>query len=257
MKALYTKLGLEYQQEYSGPYNDLTITANGSRMILAEKDGKLSGFGRPAVCFGDTRSILKVFEKVYEKYGNIWYLDFLEDGQVDEISRYLLKSGIVPRPVFTQIIDLTKTETQLHAEMRKSYQNLANKEKAYAGLSIELLKDLHYKVSGKKTRSDKTWEIQQRMCIDLEAFCVRNESLTSAGLFIHDKETCYYGVAATKDGTVSHPVIWKAICHAKSLGLKELEMGEQTYSGDEKAVNISRFKRGFGGATKVRMEFRV
>ena len=257
MKSLYSKLGIKYQQEYSGPYHDLSISTEYARLVCAKKSGCITGFGRPIVCFGDTKKGLKFFKKIYKACQNIWYLDLTG---VDAISRFLLESGYKPDNFYAQVIDLSKPLPELHAEMRKSYQNLANKYTAKVSNyseHISKLKELHKSVVGFQTRPDATWDTQKAMIENNEAFIVHSPSWDSAGLFIYNQESCYYGVGKSLGDTVSHPVLWKAICYAKKLGCKEFEMGQQIFSGDKKEVGISTFKRGFGGKTKIRLEFRT
>lgn len=251
MKCLYSKLGIEYQQAYSGPYADLSYFNEGARMIISIADGVLTGFGRPVVTFGDTKKLISQFKKLYHTSKGIWYMDYLEDG-ISEISKFLLLEGHKAKPFYTQVIDLRKNIDELHADMRKSYQNLANKYDAVISNKIERLKELHLEVVGKSTRNDKTWEIQQEMVNSGEAFIVHEPDWQAAGLFICGHNTCYYGVGKSKE--VSHPVIWKAIQHAKGMGFVEFEMGQQMFN-ESKEASISYFKRGFGGVTKVRLEF--
>lgn len=272
---LYSKLGIEYQQAYSGLYKDLSFRVGDSRMVIAIKNGQLSGFGRPAVCFGDTKPLLPAFRKLYAANPNIWYMDWLKGGTLDEISRFLLKQDLVPKPYYTQIVDLTQSVDELHRQMRKSYKNLANKE-AWAittiaqlwwlwepgapkptemNTIIESFRQLHRKIAGRETRNKLTWYLQSKMILSREAFIVTNSDKTAMGLFIYDSDTCYYGVAASEPTVTSHAIIWEAIKWAKQLGCKELDMGEQIFRGDEKLVNISKFKRGFGGKTKLRLIF--
>ncbi len=249
MKPLYSKLGIKYQQAYSGPHHDLSYAVGDNRMILSIKNGKLSGFGRPAICLGDSGKLIKNFKKIYQ--GNVWYMDYLEGG-LTEISRFLLKEGVVPKPYYTQIIDLTQTEEQLHSQLRKSYKHLANTDDPQVFVtseSVDWLKDMHIRICGKQTRSDETWELQKEMVRQGEALVVTSHS--AAGLFLYNSESCYYGVGK---GEPAHPVIWRAILHAKAIGCKEFEMGQQVY-GNGKDANISNFKRGFGGKTVVRLEF--
>ena len=256
MKSLYSKLGISYQQEYDGRYHDMSVSTDQYRLVIAKKGKHLSGFGRPVICFGDTKQGLRAFKKCFRACGNVWYVCY--DG-LDHIGRFLLESGKKPTLFYTQVIDLTKSVPQLHADMRKSYQNLANKYTPVVTTyrnSLDIFKKLHIDVCGFQTRSDRTWEIQKDMLENGEAFIVHSPSWDAAGLFIYNRGHCYYGVGKSLQGESSHPILWKAICHAKKLGCTEFEMGEQVFTGDKKAIGISTFKRGFGGETKVRVEFK-
>ena len=69
-------------------------------------------------------------------------------------------------------------------------------------------------------------------------------------IIVVNGECAYYMSGA---GSNAHSILWYLICESKKYGCKMLEMGEQLFSGDEKLVNISRFKRGFGGMTQTRL----
>jgi len=255
MKSLYSKLGIKYQQEYDGHYHDLSVADDRYRLVVAKKGKHLSGFGRPVICFGDIKSGLRAFKRIYNGCNSVWYHSY---GGLDEIGRFLVEHGKKPTPFYTQVIDLTKSVPDLHADMRKSYQNLANKYTPIVSThpsDIDRFKQLHIEVCGRQTRSDKTWDMQKLMLEAGEAFIVHSPSWDAAGLFICNEGYCYYGVGKSL-GLASHPILWKAICHAKKLGCTEFEMGEQVFAGDKKAVGISLFKRGFGGETRVRLEFK-
>jgi hypothetical protein len=257
MKSLYSKLGLQYQQAYDGPYSDLSVATDDYRLVVAKNKKGLTGFGRPIVCFGDTKKALRPFKRLYKACKNVWYMSY--DG-LDHIGRFLLEQGIKPTVFYTQVVDLTKSVPDLHADMRKSYQHLANKYEAKISqyyLDIDKLKRLHFDVCGFQTRSDKTWQVHKTMVSEGEAFIVHSPSWNAASLFIYGKGVCYYGVSKALEGAYSHPLLWKAICHAKTLGCTELELGEQIFIGDKKEVGISLFKRGFGGTTRARLEFKT
>jgi len=251
MRCLYSKRGIDYQQAYSGHYANLSFRKDEARMILASKGGDLSGFGRPAITFGNTEKLLPAFKKL-AKDKAVWYMDYLESG-ADCISKYLLGRGDKGVPFYTQLIDLTRSEENLHADMRKSYRNLKNQRSAFVHISRDSvygLRDLHIQVCGRETRPIETWNIQADMVESGEAFVVANGDWTSAGLFIYDETMCYYGVGKSLEGAASQPVLWRAILHAKEIGCREFEMG-QTYDG----TGYGEFKRGFGGTTNIRLEF--
>ena len=109
------------------------------------------------------------------------------------------------------------------------------------------MKTLHHKVVGRKTRSDKTWEIQQRMFSTHHLFCIIEGKMLAGGIFYHNNDNCYYAVSCTTKGHQLHAIIWNAIKCSKALGNRTLEMGEQVFSGDKKHIDISKFKAGFGG----------
>ncbi|MHC4605239.1 MAG: hypothetical protein ACYS6W_18135, partial [Planctomycetota bacterium] len=157
---------------------------------------------------------------------------------------------------------------QLHSRLRKSYKALVNKTPVISVLGeVEPIHRLHVKARKRETRSPATWFLQQQMLWKKQIFAmlqcefpnINNPSMglpVAGGLFYHNPEMVYYGVGCSMEGASSHALLWKAILHAKKLGCKRFEMGKQIFSGDDKEVNISKFKRGFGGDTITYLEFR-
>jgi len=174
----------------------------------------------------------------------------------------------MPIPYYTQIINLTESAETLHSQVRKSYKSLINKKPIISVLNeVEPVHRLHAIVHKRETRRKETWFTQQCMAWRHQLFgllqCefpnMNNPSLTkpvAGGLFYYNPEMCYYGVGCSLEGISSHALLWAAIIHAGKLGCKRFEMGKQVFSGDEKDVNISKFKRGFGGDTVTYLEFR-
>lgn len=240
MHPHYSKLGIEYQQAYSGPYMDLCSDGN----VVAEKDGILTGFGRP-VCITEDDSFLRMLTE----YGaRLWYVD--KSSNISKITRWLLSTGHEPRPVYFHEIDLT-----VPRKIRKSYRNLINQNTATISHDpddLDRLKKLHFECSGRKTRPDKTWDIQKKMIQEGQGFMSYSEF--SAAFFTVYDDICYYGVSATTRG-VGHGVVNEAIEHAIRLGLRTFDYG-QIYFSEDKNGKISKFKMGFGGTTRVGLEFK-
>ena len=247
--ALYSPLDKEYNQEMSGPYKDLGCAGL--------KDGRISGYWRPLVGI-NTEQLLHLWAVSQD----IYYMDFLENG-LSLVSSMLLSKGYKATPYYTQIIDLTKSESELKAGVRKSYRSLINKDHVTSDMhDIVPYKRLHEQVRG-VTRHSDTWHIQQKMIWQKEAFCLiqarfknmqnplATNTIVEAGVLVYyNKDTAYYASgASTVD---SHALMWQAILKAKKLGCKKFEMGEQVF-GESKEANISKFKRGFGGITEVRL----
>ena len=251
---LYTKLDIEYQQVYSGPYEDVST----SKIIAGIKEGRITGFGRPVIDFSAPKEEI---EKLWSISQKIWYRDYLTDG-LSEVSKFLLRKNILARPTYHQVIDLTKSESELHEGLRKSYKSLVNKGDSFfidsdIGWLYASVQKLHHRVYGKATRSNETWAIQTAMMRQRELFALveGDPEIFSAGLFYHNGYVCYYGVGCSLPGVDTHALVWKAILHAKEIGCKLFEIGEQYYNGDEKLQNIAKFKRGFGGRAVVRLDF--
>lgn len=115
---------------------------------------------------------------------------------------------------------------------------------------------LHLEVSGRKTRSDNSWQLQGRAIEEGSALLVytRNElgNLNGGGYFLHSRDESYYGVGAYSRNKlpvpVSHVIQDSAIAILKARGIRwhnlgNASLGQNSYS--EKEISISNFKEGF------------
>lgn len=211
----------------------------------------------------------------------VLYRDSLQGGYLSHPGRVLLDIGANAVPGFTQIIDLAGPDDELHRGMTKSFKwgvNWGEKNLDLAILdssslsteAMEAFRLLHVDAAGRETRSRRSWDLQRAMVMADEAFCVFGSlegSLVTAALFSRSASHCYYGVSASRrdlfDKPLTHALIWTALRHAKALGLRHFEMGEQLFpaAGDRqptaKDLGISFFKRAFGGRTKVHLDLRL
>ncbi len=181
---------------------------------------------------------------------------------------------------WARAISLEKGENQLWVELRKSYKSVINKgireQKIllvdHINFNKNILKEmqeLHYKVSGRITRSNKTWELQfDSIKKDFGfVFCsLNNKNLLAAVYFIKSSINAYYSVGIftkeAKEKNYGHCLIWKAIQYCKLRGLKicELDMSinfNLEDNKDEKLRTISYFKSGFGGDIYPKYEISI
>jgi len=208
---------------------------------------------------------------------SIIYQDFLYNGKLAFMGKHLLENRAQAVPYFTQIINLSASETELFRQTRKSYKSLINWGKknlflrvidgeAIVPENIERFRQLHFHAAGRETRPRHTWDLQYEMVCHKEAFIILGElegELVTAALFPYSAKYCYYGVSASKrelfSQPLSHAVIWNAILYAKQRGCFFFEPGTQYYpkQGNPlptgKELSISTFKHGFGGQTHVRL----
>jgi len=261
LTALYGPLDLDYSEEMSGPYEDLTFRSDECTVIAGLKDDHITGFWRPVVAAGSDSLLKEQIVRLYNICQNITYMDFLIDGNLSAISKFLLGKGYSARPYFTQIIDLTKSKEQLHSELRKSYKSIVNKTPIISVMKdVAPYKRLHAEIKGQK-RSPESWFIQQKMLWNGQAFCLLQSKVIdpqtawslAGGLFYCNDHCCYYASGCSSVGVDGHNIIWEAILYAKERGCKTFEMGEQVFSGDQKQMDIAKFKRGFGGNTVTRL----
>ena len=271
LTALYTPLDIAYSQAMSGPYEDLSYHGQDCDVIAAFDGRSISGFWRPMVAVGDERELKLQIVRLYEISRHITYLDFLVDGKLSVISRFLLRQGYRASPYFTQIIDIRDMEV-VRRNLRKSYKSLVNKTKGVNTTVFDSYQRIHNEVCGAKVRPEKTWDIQEEMVRTGKAFVVTGPG--AAVLIYHNSHIAYYAGGRSLPGVDSHAVLLYAIETAHQLRCKYFEMGEQVFGsgwislgpgkfGDvefseanvsnSKLVNISKFKAGFGGETKTRL----
>lgn len=254
LTPLYSSVDILYQNEYSGPYKDLSFQDDSCIVIAAERNGAISGYGRPVVMIGTDKLLKAQIERLYDVSPNILYMDFLESNRLSVVSRFLMQQGLIAEPYFTQIINLRKTVEELHIHIRKSYKSICNSKEIEFSV-IEVLKEVHFDMNG-QTRNKQTWRWQDKMVSAGKAFVLADKDETCAALFYHNEHSAYYACSASREGGKTHPLIWKAMQILKERGCKTLELGEQNFFGHEKNVNISRFKSGFGGMCHTRLLIR-
>ena len=164
-------------------------------------------------------------------------------------------------------VDLSKTEEELHQNLRKSYRSLLNEGERLWSVKVHDHVDdglfdeyrlLHKKVSGRVTRPLETWDLQREAINNGGDFLVTlhdsGQRLIGGGLFGASPHEGLYGVGAYDrdlfDKPISHIVQWTAIKHLKELGCRWHYVGQRFYPGDsvrptEKELSISYFKEGF------------
>ena len=253
---------------------------------------EISGFGRPISFLegkipdapqrdGAAGMIREELQKILQAHENAaaFYCEIRP--ALSPVGRLLLDAGGKAKAHFTQIINLHAPETQLRSQIRKSYKSLLNWGSKNLALRVldhhnvtveamEQFRQLHIEVAGRETRSARSWELQLEMIRQKEAFMILGDlegRLVTAALFIHSSKYCYYGVSASKrelfEKPLGHAVLWTAILEAKKIGCQFFELGEQLFPNQSdppptpKELNISGFKKGFGGDTIVRVNIHL
>ena len=189
-----------------------------------------------------------------------------------EVAPLALKYGCSIRSKMSSYIDLTLSEEVIRKGLRSSYKSLINKGQRELQTRIDygcgsaptLMKEaqkFHFKVSGRQTRSDRTWEIQHELIVDKKAFHIASsvEGVLSASSYVFtDGNEAYYGSGVydrdlMREGRpLSHWNVYKAIMYAKELGIKKFILGEVGPDfADQKNEDIAMFKRGFGGRIEL------
>jgi ribosomal-protein-alanine N-acetyltransferase len=222
------------------------------------------------------RHVAELFEKFQP--AKLKFVDQLCDGGMSFLTRWALDAGGTIESTFNQVVDLNEDEASLWRGLSKSCQwgvnwgrkNLLVKiaDETTNDWALQELRRLHFEAAGLKTRNDATWDLQKEMLASNEAFIVTGAmdgKVVSASLFQQSAGHCYYAVSATDrhlfEKPISHVLIWEALKHAKGLGCSHLALGSQVWANShwhlksptQKEVNISKFKRSFGGITTTEL----
>ena len=242
--ALYSPEDLAYAQSLSGPFEDLCWFGDDGVCIAGKKDGRITGFWRPVVVFGDEKTQKLCIEALWQDSQDILYEDYLAGGVLSPISKFLLRHNYRAVPHYVQVVDL-RNEHDMHAGLRRSYRSLVTKASGISECDVMEMRVLHKAVKG-DTRPIATWEIQEQM----QTLCLMDTDHGCTVMFYYNDTWAYYASAA---GPNTHACIWQALLALRDRGVKYCEMGTQEYHGPDKAVGISKFKAGFSGRTEVRL----
>ena len=174
---------------------------------------------------------------------------------------------------FERVIDLRKSKSELFDDLSKSVKsaikNEVSGEDSFKFVThdspsedrenaIRELKELHFLSSGRITRSEKSWELQESQ-LEKGSLVIgmgyKHGRIVHGAMYMVANLSAFYAVSAnSKDiiGTsIAHPYVFKSILALKSLGIKKLYMGRQyeelTRELTEKEKNIAKFKSFFGG----------
>lgn len=261
---------------------------------IPNRDGaELSWLGRPVLLLQDRSLDASVRQKTgkdmkawfceqleQRRIQRMHFRDYLADGELSYFGRLLLDLGGHAEPYFTQIVDLSAGIEVLWRTVAKGSRWGINWGRNNMTLSVldrsnvsaadmEAFRALHIEAAGRETRSRLSWEMQLEMIQQSEAFMVfgvLDGALVSGALFSLSPRSCIYGVSASRrdlfDKPISHAVVWAGIEHAARIGCIEFELGKQVFPGQDadrlskKELDISNFKRWFGGSCHVRLDLK-
>lgn len=117
----------------------------------------------------------------------------------------------------------------------------------------------YFKIAGKQTRPEKSFEILQDFCDIGYAILFRakyDKEVAGYAMIIYYSLQAYYFMAGNFDKfreyNVGHVLQDAIINYLAKMNIRHYELGEQVYDSlyacyDDKEKNISKFKRGFGG----------
>ena len=283
----FDKLFIEYNFAYLKKFNEIekyTINFKNnihSFLTTSEKlnnKSKISYFNSPIlieVSNDNFNELEKIFslateELKYLKYDEI-YIERAINEELIVRQMELFEGDLSIYEIYEEnFLDLEKELDVLLKGFSKGHKyNIKYKDdlqyeiinhKNYKKNLMDDMKNLHEKVSGKKTRGDDTWKINEKMILVGQGFLIfvkKKEEVLSASFFFHNKKDCIYFSSCTprnhfKKYFISHKTIWEAIKYTKSINIEKFHLGRSKTlktrkTLTEKELNIERFKRSFGG----------
>ena len=212
-----------------------------------------------------------VLKELRNKSFEVIYPD-LSSSKIASIEEFIALSSSA-YVYFERVIDLTQDENELVSNFSKSVKSAiknsvlpedsfrlinSNSSETTRKDSIRSLKELHFRSAGRKTRSDKSWDLQESLLKGgsiVVGLGYLEDELVHGAMFMLANGSAFYAVSANSRellGTsIAHPFIHKSILALKALGIEKLYMGRQfeelTRDITEKERNIAMFKSFFGG----------
>lgn len=215
-----------------------------------------------------TSIILAYIEKQAKENGcqKIVIKDFLPEGKISLLGEKLFNQKYHAELKFEMNIDYADfDEKKFHTVLRKSYKSLINWGKKnlkiiyvnkdnLSSTAFQSFKDFHLTISGRKTRSDESWEAQYEIIREgFGELILANyqDKLVAGSLFVDSGiSTIYFtGVYERElfEFGISHTLLYEGICRSFERGnTSRFSLGHfDTNIQDPKWYNIQFFKKGF------------
>ena len=252
-------------------------------MISFSKDNILSFFGEPLYIIDNNEhsaNLNLAYNVFYKKLSSIKKEHSFNKIYLYENTKIISKfcdSIISNSHNYQMYIDLSQSEELIKMNIRKSFKSLINWGKK--NLQIDIIdsnnldkikfnsfKDFHVKVSGRKTRSDKTWDLQYDAIRNNEAYLTLgnlNGVLVSGAYIAHGTDIAYYGVAVNdrelmaENLPIGHSILFQSIILAKKKGLNKFIVGDYNFVEDEKINAITKYKKGFVNSMSLKPKYLI
>jgi hypothetical protein len=280
---------LKYSIEYFGQeYHDFSMVVfdkmNFYLGILAYTKGKTLKFFDNAIKIFEYQenalALGNAYIALFNKFNELKQNDLIN--KLSFYERPLLTSKFIDKLIskdidFESYIDLILSKEEIKKNVRKSYKSLINW--GLASMRFEIInntnanknlfnsfRDYHIEIAGRQTRSTFSWDLQFEGILANESFLVLGflqDQLVSGVYILHSIEQAYYGVAVNNrklmadNLPIGHAVLYKAIVHAKALGLKKFFLGNVNQTDDNKINGIIKFKKGFTNTIQTRVKMLV
>ena len=164
-------------------------------------------------------------------------------------------------------INLQQSMELIKRGFRKSYKSLVTSGMRNWSVGVletadepiwNQFRELHFKASGRKTRSDETWAIHLEDIKQQRGFLVyllnSEGEMDGGGFFNFTRDEGLYAVAAYNralfDKPLGHIVQYRAIEELKNRGVRWYKIGVRPYRSEtpapsDKEISIGEFKQGF------------
>ena len=268
---------IEYQKEYNNHYEyvDLSKSFNLPKINFfffltlekSQEGNKLNYYGKSIQIeevvinnFLLKNLISEYLESLIIKH-NIKSCNIKINIPKDNLVSEQLRSKIINE----MYVDLSYSFENIKKNFKQSHRTILNK--TYEDLSYEIINNknynneilemekMHVEVSGKRTRSAKSWLLNAKMIKNNCAFLIKaknKEKVLSYNFFFFDcTTTIYFASVSYREyfkiyKNLGHASIWYAIKYSKNIS-KFLYLGDDhlTNSCTDKEKNIENFKKGF------------
>ena len=193
---------------------------------------------------------------------------FLNNINISNWQTLIMERGASTIVDYNLYINLLEPIEEIKSNFRKSYKSLINPSKYNYSLAVmnasddeaiwKSFQEFHINVSGRITRSQKTWDLQYLAIKKNKAFLVylldKNSNLIGGAYIMHSNtEGLYFsGVydRSLSHEPLSHIIQFQTIQELQSRGCSWYKLGHRHYQMDrikptEKELAISFFKEGF------------
>jgi len=280
---LYSLDSIEFYQEFFGSSwknycSVFFVDGRPVAVLLMFVDHEASYFGMPGALICNHSQINSA------RYADILLGNFISSLRLLNIqniklfSNFNLKVDSAKEQYIKNVfVDLSYSEEIIRSKVRKSYKSLLNwgvnnmsitiyNNKNISNIKFKEIQSFHLLAAKKKTRSDKSWDIQYEMIMTGNAFLVEalyKGQLASASIIIHNSIEAFYGVSINEESLmvdklpINHLVLFRAIIEAKNIGLSKFNFGDTSPSSDVKVNNINNFKNGFARQSEKKLSYNI
>lgn len=202
---------------------------------------------------------------------------------LNEWNFQLSQSGLACKIHYDLFLQINSSIDQIMGGFRKKLRYEINQSKKLWNSSVlsanssdkeineawNEFKNLHYEVSGKLTRSNKSWEIQKKSLTESHAILVilRDDfkRMIGGGYFTFTRDEALYAVAAYDRSLFNHPVghlvQYIAIEEFTKQDIKWYRLGRRPHDGEspqpsKKEFDIGKFKKQFSSHIFPSYEFK-